>query len=187
VSLIAALEILGWRAKHFPYVHFRWGRLGAALGFDELRLARRDLEAYDAFADTPVIGCYKQLDLEFPGSKFILTTRDKEAWLGSCERFPRFGASYKPDRQVLALRRRIYGVDRYDRTAFSLAYDRHVADVRQYLRDRPDDLLELDVCGGEGWERLCPFLGLEQPDVPFPWRNTGADVLAASGSAGSGR
>ena len=34
-----------------------------------------------------------------------------------------------------------------------------------------DDLFVLDVRGGEGWEKLCPFLGLNVPDVPFPHAN----------------
>jgi hypothetical protein len=29
----------------------------------------------------------------------------------------------------------------------------------------------LDICAGEGWEKLCPFLGLRQPNVPFPVAN----------------
>ena len=42
-----------------------------------------------------------------------------------------------------------------------------------HFAGRPDDLLVLDVVGGEGWERLCPFLGLAPPDEPFPHFNPG--------------
>ena len=45
--------------------------------------------------------------------------------------------------------------------------------VRAYFAGRPDDLLVLDVVGGEGWEKLCPFLGLEPPAEAFPHFNAG--------------
>ena len=41
----------------------------------------------------------------------------------------------------------------------------------EYFRERPKDLLVLNVCAGEGWEKLCPFLNKERPDVPFPYLN----------------
>ena len=37
----------------------------------------------DGASDIPVIPKYKTLDTQFPNSKFILTTRDKEKWLKS--------------------------------------------------------------------------------------------------------
>ena len=43
--------------------------------------------------------------------------------------------------------------------------------VTEYFRDRPKDLLVLDVCGGDGWEPLCAFLGLEPPRHAFPHFN----------------
>ena len=44
-------------------------------------------------------------------------------------------------------------------------------EVNLYFNDRSDDLLVLDVCGGEGWEPLCSFLGLDPPRGPFPHLN----------------
>jgi hypothetical protein len=32
-------------------------------------------------------------------------------------------------------------------------------------------LLVMDICGGEGWEKLCPFLNQPTPEVAFPRRN----------------
>jgi 3'(2'), 5'-bisphosphate nucleotidase len=40
-----------------------------------------------------------------------------------------------------------------------------------YFKDRPQDLLVIDVTAGEGWEKLCPFLGKPTPDIPFPKAN----------------
>jgi hypothetical protein len=66
------------------------------------------------------------------------------------------------------LRAAVYGCYDYAPERFSRVYDEHVARVRRYFADRPGDLLELDICAGEKWERLAPFLGLPIPDGPFP-------------------
>ncbi len=34
-----------------------------------------------------------------------------------------------------------------------------------------DKLLVLDICAGEGYEQLCPFLNRSLIDEPFPHRN----------------
>ena len=50
-------------------------------------------------------------------------------------------------------------------------YERHQREVIEYFRDRPADLLMLDLTRGEGWGKLCPFLGLSIPGAPFPHAN----------------
>jgi hypothetical protein len=47
-------------------------------------------------------------------------------------------------------------------------YESHNKNVIEYFRDRPDDLLILDLASGDGWEQMCPFLGKSVLDVPFP-------------------
>ena len=37
--------------------------------------------------------------------------------------------------------------------------------------DRPGKLVEMDFSSGDGWEKLCPFLGLPVPAKPFPHAN----------------
>jgi Sulfotransferase domain len=32
----------------------------------------------------------------------------------------------------------------------------------------------MDITNGDGWDKLCPFLGLDIPDTPFPKSNVGA-------------
>jgi len=44
----------------------------------------------------------------------------------------------------------------------------HVAEVKDYFKDRPEDLLIIDVCSGEGFAQLAPFLGAAIPAEPFP-------------------
>jgi hypothetical protein len=54
---------------------------------------------------------------------------------------------------------------------FVARYEAHNDEVLAYFADRPGDLLVLRVTEGEGWETLCPFLGLPEPQTPFPHAN----------------
>ena len=131
----------------------------------------RDLQG--ASGNTTVLH-FKYLDYVFPGSKFVLTTRPVQAWLASMERShlhnprPLVG-----QHERIARRMAIYEHVGYDEQILASAFHRHHAEVRRYFSKRPDDLLELNIAGGQGWEALCPFLGLAAPDQPFPRLNAG--------------
>ncbi len=123
------------------------------------------------------IGCvifYKYIDYKHPHSKFVLCLRDLESWLESVqfiyEKYP------STDKDIAILRRMLlYESVTFDRDKFIAAYHRYHDDVRRYFKDRPNDLLEMNLVDGEGWEKLCPFLGLPIPDVPFPHNNKRTD------------
>jgi hypothetical protein len=67
------------------------------------------------------------------------------------------------------LRRAAYGALAFrDPTQLLDVYDAHCRRVRDHFRDRATDLLEIDICGGDGWELLCPFVDRPIPDAPFP-------------------
>lgn len=106
---------------------------------------------------------YQRLDKEFPGSRFILTVRETEAWSRSHE-------SHFSARGSRKTNPRVWKED-YDREAEVRAYLARNQEIVEYFRHRPDDLLVVDICAGEGWEALCPFLGEAIPDVPFPHEN----------------
>jgi hypothetical protein len=130
------------------------------------------LASADAGADNGVILFYKYLDYKFPGSKFVLTLRTLDDWLQSQEYIFSIYPVRSRDEDIPIQRRMLlYETVEFDRAKFTAAYERHHRDVRRYFARRPDDLLELDIIGGEGWERLCPFLGLEIPNGPFPYVN----------------
>jgi 3'(2'), 5'-bisphosphate nucleotidase len=65
----------------------------------------------------------------------------------------------------------LYGCTVFDDAHFRQGYAKFVGEVATYFRDRPNDLLIIDVTAGEGWEKLCPFLGKPIPDLPFPKAN----------------
>ena len=108
--------------------------------------------------------CYSVFDRRYPGSKFILTLRDEEAWLGSMRRL----CDYRPDAAGREFRERIFGFGDYDPRRFRQASLAHAVEVQRYFGGRRDDLLIVDIPGGDGWETLCPFLGVEAPSRRFP-------------------
>ncbi|MBU1849693.1 MAG: hypothetical protein KKH40_03100, partial [Nanoarchaeota archaeon] len=50
-------------------------------------------------------------------------------------------------------------------------YYQHHEDVLSYFKNRPQDLLVINVCAGDGWEKLCSFLKLPVPNKLFPHVN----------------
>ncbi len=163
-SLARALEILGYRVKDYPGIE-RYVP-GDVNCIDPLLLER-----YDALTDTPIPSFYRELDLAYPGSKFILTVRERESWLKSCQKQFTEKLAAKQNEAHNRLFLDLYGTTVFNAEKFSAGYDRFVAGVMEYFRDRPQDLLILDIAGGEGWEKLCSFLGKPIPDIPFPKAN----------------
>ena len=67
-----------------------------------------------------------------------------------------------------ALHLRLYRATYFQEEPFRDAYIRHDQFVRNYFRNRPQDLLIFNVCAGESWERLAEFLDKPTPQEPFP-------------------
>jgi len=161
MTLNKALEILGYRSLF-------------VLDYEQLE---DHLTEYDAFTHTPLAAIYKELDGRFPNSKFILNLRERESWLNSVERqwkATNTNDLSEPGRQI---RLRVYGIDHFDRNALGSAYDQHLDNASQHFKDRDQSLLFLDICGGEGFEKLCPFLGKPIPSEPFPHQNSARDTF----------
>lgn len=172
-SLTAALQLLGWRLVHYPVDA---GTLETLVRGD----ARFPLlERFDGLADITVVPYYAELAERHPDSRFVLTLRERGAWLRSCRAFfaarPAFEAVDDPAQRVHLevrrfLRAAVYASYDFDEARFARVYDRHVAAVRSFFADRPGRLLELDITAGQGFERLAPFLGAPVPALPFPHR-----------------
>ena len=166
-SLHRALLELGFKAKDFPSVRY--------IPHFLLWLKKRELEQYNAFTDISFLPFVKRLDQQFPGSKFILTVRDKESWLESCRKYPRYSIPTKQlPWKIVKLRQLVYGSVQFDEQKWGDAFDRHHEWVANYFKDRQEDLLRINIIDGEGWEKLCGFLDLSIPDTPFPVRNSRA-------------
>lgn len=173
-SLRAALHLLGWDVAHYPVDRASLDALIRGDGGFPL------LEHYDGLADPAAIPCFRALDARHPGAKFVLTVREKGGWLASLERNWAQAAAPGPpggrddDARGTAretrrfLREAVYGRHTFDAARLSRVYDAHLAAVRGHFDGRPGDLLVLDIAGGEGWERLAPFLGVPASARPFP-------------------
>ena len=164
-SLTQALNILGYNTLHFP--RFRYINHECYLYYEEF-------QHYDAFTDTPIAATYKTLDKQFPDSKFILTVRDMDTWLRSCERHFKPGRFDNhvthPDSNYLHLQ--LYNSTDFDREKFEFAYFRHYYDVLLYFSgERKNDLLILDIVNGDSWDQLCGFLSKTVPQEDFPCEN----------------
>ena len=113
---------------------------------------------YDAFTDDPMSFIYKDLDKIYPGSKFILTERDKKSFAKSYVNYFK-GTEFEKS------------PDEVDEVLEN--YENYYNGVKEHFKDRPDQLLVINVIGGDGWEKLCPFLGKPTPKKLFPHKNKG--------------
>lgn len=161
-TLNRCLEILGYRTIHFPDP-----ALMAAGEFEKA------LAGCNAATDISVAAYFDILDRKYPGSQFILTVREMDAWLGSVEDGNRIMHEGRASERAPLLER-LFGVRDFDRRAYARGYDTHLARVRAHFSQRRDDLLELDVCGRPEWGALCNFLKTPVPREAFPWLNRAA-------------
>jgi hypothetical protein len=122
---------------------------------------------FDAFEDDPWHLLYKELDQAFPNSKFILTHRDVEDWYKSC--LNHFYEDTTPIRDYMYG----HGAPKDNEQKFKEVYITHQQNVKDYFASRPNDFLIIDFTKGEGWEKLCPFLGINIPNDPLPHANKG--------------
>ncbi len=152
-SITYALRELGYHAKHYPSI----------LEFYEI------IDRYDALADIPITCNFEILDKKYPKSKFILTIRDINSWLESCEKHLK--VSIPSQKWQWDIRKKCYGTIEWDRDKFKKTYYNHYNKVIEHFKNRPKDLLILDIIGGEGFEKLCPFLNKPVINKKFPHKN----------------
>jgi hypothetical protein len=160
-SLEMALKKLGYR------VTGSFGTKDPDIANKVLEMAYARAANYDAFEDNPWPILYRELDERFPGSKFILTRRPAENWIRS--QVKDFASTETP------MRRWIYGADaghpEGNEATYVARYERHNREVLDYFRERPDDLLVMDIPADAAWAKLCSFLGADEPNEPFPHAN----------------
>ncbi|SEA64314.1 sulfotransferase family protein [Rubrimonas cliftonensis] len=123
---------------------------------------------HDAVEDMPWPLMFRELDAAFPGARFVLTWRETDRWLASiCDHF-----GDNPD----VMQQLTYGADAPApvgcEARYAQVYDAHNAEVRSHFRDRPGDLLEMNLSHGDGWDALCGFIGETPLDTPFPRANS---------------
>jgi hypothetical protein len=171
-SLHDALQLLGLRSVH-------WGgpdldtavRRGPEIkarveqALHEGRPLLDDLEDADAYSDIEALSSrFDVLDRQYPGSRFILTTRPLDDWLSSRRQHVEANRARQARGEYAGT---FLTVDLAGWTEEATAHERR---VREHFAGRPEDLLVMDITAGDGWSQLCPFLGRPVPDAPFPRR-----------------
>ncbi len=159
---------LGECLQHWGYAHASFLREEFELWREgEIEKLVRRARSFDSFEDWPWALVFRDLDVAFPQSKFILTRRSSpEVWFASlCRHADRTGPT--------SYREAIFGtaMPHEHRAAHIEFYERHLEDVRTYFQGRPDDLLEVCWEEGDGWAELAQFLKMPDPLTPFPHAN----------------
>lgn len=162
-SLGLGLEMLGYSVTGPNGVHDQ------NISQNVYDMAYALVEQYDAFQDNPWPVLYRGLDTRYPGSKFILTVRPSATWIAS--QVAHFGTRETP------MRTWIYGKGSPmgNEKLYVERFERHNREVLSHFKGRTDDFLLMDLAAGDGWQKLCPFLGKAVPTAPFPHANTSKD------------
>jgi hypothetical protein len=188
-SLAKALEILGYKG-----VHFDTQRLNKIVIENVKSFSFDVYNDVDYVTDLPSSYFYKEIIDSYPEALVILTCREEGEWWDSMEshlkrhsvykkgiRFAgwllvRFGFDkgylvdkYHEARVMEHIRRITYGSSAPKEFLFKKKYIEHNDSVRNYVpRER---LLVMNISEGDGWDKLCPFLGVPVPPVEFPHAN----------------
>jgi len=143
----------------------------------------------EAFQDVPfsLSNTYKILDVNYPNSKFILTVRDSdEQWFNSITKFHSklWGKDGGiPTEEDLANANYVYkgyplksmtyrfGEKLYHKENYMNIYNKHNYEVMEYFKNRPNDLLVINVSIKKDYKRLCKFLNQEPLHDSFSWEN----------------
>lgn len=168
-SLHTALKILKFDSAHWKSAH--WAK---AIWSEMIAMGKSStLEQHYALTDLPLPLLYKQLDKAYPGSKFILTVRDEQKWLRSVEKhwsydYNQFRASWDHDPFSHRIHKELYGINTFNAAVFLAKYRQHNAEVKDYFKSRPEDLLVMHMDKDEGWAELCSFLNCPVPVISYP-------------------
>lgn len=151
-SLCEAMKILGYSSIHY------------SINPDY------DVHHNDFICDMPMQTRFNKYDHRYPGSKFILSIRNLDEWLISCEKWVN---NYPCRRGSVTSRYRIeqFGTDLFDVDKYTLSYHNHYAKVVNYFANRQQDLLTLNICSESSWDKLCNFLSKDIPNLSFPHQN----------------
>jgi hypothetical protein len=164
---------LGYCFRRLGFKHRSYDMdLAVQVKRNQLAPVLAEVERHEAFEDWPWFAIYRELDQEFPNSKFILTMRkDTDTYVTSLKGHHDREGIRRKDFIKPHWWNEVHGVEPaewdYDKSA--LRYERHNRDVLEYFGERVDkDLLVVCWENGDGWSKLCSFLNKRIPDEPFP-------------------
>ena len=126
------------------------------------RLFHKLDKQFRGFSDFEGECYYRTLYRQYPHSKFIFTLRPFEDWIKSViamekeHELPYYNTEDGIQERVKFLENKYFTLKE---------------EIQDFFKDKPKSYLEMDICGGDGWVKLCNFLGKEIPNVPFPYLN----------------
>ncbi len=164
-SISRAFEILGFKSCHHAINKAKISKV-----IKENILNKIDplygIKDYDVFTDfyMPLRGkdsikMVKRLEKCYPHSLFIFLTRNKEDWIKSIIKWNQKHNLFAPPSEQRSLAKKKY---------LNLYEQKHR--ILDYFKNRKDFLL-MDICGGDGWEKLCGFLKIKTLNKKFPKEN----------------
>ncbi len=80
---------------------------------------------------------FREIDAAYPGTKFLLNTRNKDDWLVSRLHHRRYAQRFIEAHGLSGTEECL--------SVWSQDWDRHLADVRGYFTQRPDDLVAFNI------------------------------------------
>lgn len=139
--------------RRLGFSHYGYDRdLLRALERGDVDRCLRVAERFDGLDDRPwshpmFVDAFRR---RFPGSYFVLLEREEDQWLRS---YQSFSKRQEPAQDSLKRLRD------------------HNTTILELLADEPH-LLRMNICAGDGYQKICSFLGLQDPGLPFPWANS---------------
>ena len=167
-SLTEALKILGYNTLHFSIDGSIWNeddsnQIESVIRTNQnndKKLFKGLHDDYQAFTDFFGEYYYQVLYRQYPNSKFILTTRPVEDWIVSVIKMEKKQrrSSYTTEENT---KKRIIELVNH--------YFNYKKEIKDFFKDKPNTLLQMDIPSGDGWEVLCTFLSKPIPkNIPFP-------------------
>jgi hypothetical protein len=133
---------------------------------------------YNSMVDYPGAYYWRELATHYPDAKVLHTERDPDKWFDSTQATI-FSPNSPVDRAEGPMAEFFGSFTReirehmHDRAFMTEHFRRHNAMVKATI---PSERL-LVYQTGEGWERLCAFLGVPVPDQPYPSENSTAEFV----------
>jgi len=150
-SLHNILSELGLKSQHFCYF-----LLSNKPNWDMCN-------KFDALGDTPIPFLFKDLDSQYPNSKFIITIRQKDKWLKSMEWMFKHGkVLWNWDENIHKYHEKFYGTRFYNKRILTRHYDNYHKEVSDYFSASPNRLLTIKLEEGFNIINICTFL-----KIPF--------------------
>ncbi len=124
-------------------------------------------ERFDSFDDLPWSHptLARAFSHRFPDAKYVLLERDEEEWYVSYLAHLQRYYGHRPIARTLPA----------GKTELIQRYRDHNQQVLVAIGDT-GNLLKMNICVGDGYGKLCPFLGVPVPSVRFPMKNTAESI-----------